>query len=106
MNSVLIRAIFGGRTALMLCEPGFELIAAVDAFAPDLEKRAASPEAPELVQIARRQAGKLSALFGCEVVVGSHRNPPRIAGKHLPARENYAVPVRMWPAPAPIFTVE
>ena len=43
----------------MLGQPGFELIAAVDALAADLEKRAAAPEATELVQIARRPAATM-----------------------------------------------
>ena len=87
----------------MLGQPGFELIAAVDALAADLEKRAAAPEATELVQIARRQARKLSALFGGEVIVGSHRDPLRIADNRQPARESYGVTMRMWPASAPII---
>jgi hypothetical protein len=89
----------------MRCQPGFELIAAVDAFAPDLEERAAAPEASELVQIANRQAGKLGALFGGEVIVGSHRDPLRITGNREPARESYGDTMRMWRAPAPISTV-
>lgn len=56
VKSVLIRDVFRSRTALMLGQPSFELIAAVDAFAPDLEERATAPETSELVQIAHRQA--------------------------------------------------
>ena len=54
---------------MVLGEPCLKLITAVDALAPDLEKGAATAQASELVQIAHRQARKLSDLFGGEVVV-------------------------------------